>query len=374
MYSQNYNAQFFNEDEPCRKPLSRGKIFMIVSAAIVLAATAGLTLFSMEKIVSVKYEHALALLDSNDYLKAKEEFLCFSGYRDSAAKAKECQESMDFNYAEALFKSGDYASAKEIFAALGDFKGARDKTLECDYRAATALMDSGKLEEAENAFLALGGYLDSKEQAEQCRNELDYTAADELLSRKDYAGALGLFSTIAGYKDSADKAAECQNNIGYTEADTAFKEKKYYTAYTGFMRLGNFSDSAKRAAGCIQKKPGSGQIYRNSKYKSKTCPLVFKSPKDGYCTFIKVYNYDVLICSVFIAPGKKVTVKLPAATYQLKEAIGKIWFGPGEAFGDNNAYYSVSEDLRLQKGTISTLTLRAKKGNMDSSEIGRSDF
>lgn len=389
MCSQKYDlANVFITEMKRSGPLSRGKIFIIVSAAIVLAATAGLTLFSIEKTVSVKYQHAVNLLESDDYIKAKEEFLCFSGYRDSAVKAKECQDSMDYNYAEALLKSGEYAAAKEAFAALGDFGSAPKKVFECDYQAAAALMDSGKLEEAEGAFLALGGFSDSEEQAGKCRNELDYTAAAELLNQKDYEHAYSLFKPLGDYKDSAEKLKECRNNLDYIAADLAYKEKDFYTAYQGFTQLGSFSDSTKRAARCIQKKPKTGQIYRDHSIhgyespfgKSYDSRLTLKAPSSGYYVFVKIYWGNRHISSVFIAPGKRATVKLPwllgefNQIYSINAAAGKLWFGQRAAFGDNAYYGVVSRDYRMKHNGSYTITLRVNKGKMKYTEISRTGF
>lgn len=374
MYSQKYDTQVFIADAPRRDPLSRGKIIMIISAAAVLVMTTGLSFFAIEKIFSLKYGQAVALMDSNNFLKAKEEFLSFSGYRDSAARAQECRDSMDFDSAEALLESGDYVSARKIFIALEDFGEAPEKVLECDYKAATELLSAGNTQEAKDAFLVLGDFSDSEERARLCQNEIDYNEAADLLSQEDYTAALDIFESLKGYKDSQSKAVECNNHLDYAKAEKAFSEGNFYTAYLSYIKLGNFSDSAERAAACVQKNPASGQIYRNPNYSKKTCPLTIKAPKDGYSTFIKIYHSGTLVSSVFIASGKKVTVNLPAGTYELREAAGKTWFGQNEAFGDEDAYYGASGELKLKKGYICTLSLRVKKGNMDSTEIERSDF
>jgi hypothetical protein len=375
MYIQKQGTQVFISETLRRKPLPRGKFIMLISAVIVLVMTIGLTLLSIENMYSLKYEQAAALMDSNNLLKAKEEFSDLKGYRDSAGRAQECQDRYDFDCADALLQSGDFINAKTAFIALGDFGNAPEKVMECDYAAAMALMDSGELKEARYAFLALGSFSDSEEQADRCRTELDYIAATELLYQQDYAHALDAFESLGAYKDSESMAKECSNYLDYAKAEKAFSEENFYTAYLGFLNLGIFSDSAERAAACIQKNPKSGQIYRNPTYNSKACPLTIKTPKDGYTTFIKIYGGDTLVSSLFIAPGKKVTVKLPPGTYIIKEAFGITWFGQNEMFGDEDAYYGiVGDNFKLEEGYVYSLTYGSKKGNTESTEIGRADF
>ncbi len=356
--------------------MPRGKKIMVISALVVLAVTAAFTVFSIEKVFSLKYGHAVALMDSNNYLEAKAEFLNFSGYRDSSAKARECQNRYDFDTADALLGSGDYLSAKKIFAALVDFDGAPDKANECDYNIAADLFKNGEPEKAKAAFIALGDYSDSAVQAEKCQTELDYIAAVELFDKQDYTGALAAFESLKGYKESERKTFECNNHLDYAKAEKAYGEGNFYTAYLGFIKLRYFSDSADRAAACIQPNPASGQIYRNPSYSKKTCPLTLKTAKNMLPMFIKIYKGGTLISSVFIAPGKKVTVKLPAGTYIIKGADGENWFGPNEAFGDDAYYGIVSEKYAMKSGWVYSIAFSAesKRGSSESSDIERSDF
>ncbi len=374
MYLQKSDTQVYIADIPRKKPLPRGKKFMIITAVAVLAVTIGFTVFSIEKIFSLKYEHAVSLMDSNNYLDARAEFLRFSGYRDSSAKARECQNMYDFHTADAMLKSGDYLSARKIFASLEDFSGAPEKVRECDYDAATDMMEAGKTESAKEAFIALGDFLDSEEKLKQCQTELDYIAAVGLFNKQDYPGALDAFVSLKGYKDSDSRAFECNNHINYAKAEKAFSEGNFYTAYIGFLNLGYFSDSADRAAACIQPDPKSGETYRNRNYSKKTCPLTFKTPKSGYSMYIKIYYGSNLISSVFIASGKKVTVKLPAGTYIIKGAAGENWFGPNEAFGDDAYYGIVYKKYTMKRGWVYSITFGAGKGASESTEIERSDF
>lgn len=42
----------------------------------------------------------------------------------------------------------------------------------------------------------------------------------------------------------------------------------------------------------------------------------------------------ILSCTVFIAPEKKATVKLPKGKYYVNEAYGVFWYGKEEMYGD----------------------------------------
>lgn len=401
MYIPRSSTQALIADAPRKGPLSRGKIIMIIFAAVVLVMTIGLSFFAIEKMFSLKYEQAVALMDSNDLLKAKEEFLILNGYRDSPEKARECQDRYDFDIANTLLKAGDYVSARKIFAALGNYGEAPEKVKECDYEAAMALMNLGKLQEAKLAFRMLGSFSDSEAQADKCQKEMDYIAAVDLLDRQDYVNALDAFRTLntykdspdkaqecmdclygadyaaaikllrnkdyknaltafkslGYYKDSADKAQECQNNLDYIEADKAYKDKLFYTAYVAFSLLGDFSDSAERAARCVQKSPKSGQIYRNPRYKSSTSTVMFKAPKSEYSTCLKIYNGNTLVSTVFVASGKNATISLPAGAYTIKKATGTKWYGSIEAFGTNVSFKTFMSDAVVNPHKIYILNL-----------------
>jgi tetratricopeptide (TPR) repeat protein len=384
MYNQNYYAPVFDEGNARKEPLSRRKIIILISALAVFIATIALTLFSIEAATSAKYDQAVLLMDS-DVLKAKEDFLKLGKYKDSPLRAQECQDRYDFDCADALLASGDYESARSIFLALGDYGKAPEKVIECDYAAAVALMNSGKLEEAKQAFMVLGSYSDYEEQAVKCENEMDYikatdlftkkdytnalkafkslnsykdslqkaqecmdclygadyAAALKLLKKKDYAKALKAFNALGYYKDSADKAQECQNSIDYIAADKAYRAKKFYTAYLVFTRLGDFSNSVKRAAGCIQKKPSSGEVYRNPRYRNNTSSITFVAPKSKSSICLKIYKGKTLVSTVFMASSKTATVPFPAGVYTIKQATGTTWFGYIETFGTDVTFRTI---------------------------------
>lgn len=288
--------------------------------------------------------------------------------------------------------SGHAKRAMEAFEELGKYKSSQALADEArqmlDYQEAKAKMDTGDYEEAKKAFDALGDYKDATPLAARCQKNIDYDAAKKLLYKKEYEHAMAMFNALGDYEDAADLAANCQKEIiaaqnakDYAAAEEAFQDDRFYTACGMFTKLGDYHDSAKRAKACKQAYP-FGEIYRNEDFTKKGCPLTIKLPKESQePDLVKIFTpKDVLVCAVFLTPGKSVRINLPAGSYKMKSAIGKDWFGMKELFGDEG-YYDImifeknSEVITLKSSKIYTLTLRyAKNSNIGSKQIPRTDF
>ncbi len=347
-------------DKPKTPMPRRKKLIIIISACAVFVAAAAitLTLILVEAANSAAYKQAVALMDTNDLQGAKEDFLKISGYKDSAAKATECQNKLDFDSADALLRSEDYAAARNIFAALGSYSGAPDKVNECDYNIAAGLLKGGEPEKAKSAFLALGDYSDSAKQAALCQNEIDYMAALKLIDEEDYEGALKAFIALKGYNDSNSRIGVCQRNIDYAKANKLLADGKFYDAYSGFKNLGAFKDSAERMAECIQTNPLPGEIYRNPDFAKKASTFMVKTSKDEYIRCIRIYSDTTLVSTIFLSGGKTISIKLPAGTYSVRYACGKNWFGPDGLFGDeSDSFYCILID---SKGNTTTKFTRGR--------------
>ncbi len=345
---------------PVKTPMARRKkLILIISACAVavIAAAVALTLILVEAANSAKYEQAVALMDSNDLLGAKDEFLTVGGYKDSSEKAKECQNRFDFNSADALLRSEDYAGARDIFAALGDYSNAPVKLNECDYNIAAALLKDGEPEKAKAAFLALGNYSDSAKQALQCQNEIDYLAATDDLSKGEYLHAFTVFTRIKDYRDSKYQAGVCTRNIDYDKAVQLLADGKFYDAYSEFKALGSFKDSVAKMDECIQENPLPGEIYRNPDFAKKASGFMLKSLKDEYIRCIRIYKENTLVSTIFVSNGKKISIKLPAGTYSIRYAIGVNWFGPEGLFGDDGFYCEL-----LDKNGKNTFKFSSSRG------------
>lgn len=355
---------------------------IIAAACVFLAACAAGALLIIENANAQRYEKAVAAMN-NDPAQAKIDFEALSGYKDSAEMAEKCRNRMDYEKASELMDSGNYAEAEKAFGALGGYNDSETMAKKCrnmiDYEAAAALMKAGKLEEARAAFEALGGYSDSAEQAEECKNSLAYGAAVALMDKGDLVKAKAAFDALKDYKDSVNLALECGERIKYADADADFKAGKYYSAYLKFKAIIFYSDSPKRAEECIQPNPKTGETYRCPGY-SKKITVKIKTPNDGYSTYFKIYQKSKLVLSAFIASGKKLTIKLPAGTYEFREAFGINWFGEKDMFGDYGYYSKVvfgkngETEYRLKSRYIYTLTVRSKSGGYLGEPVGRTVF
>lgn len=369
-----------------KKPMGKkAKAVLIAAGTLVFALVCVIVVLTLiDSDNAARYNAAVENMNAGREAQAKEAFTALGEYRASSELAKTCQDIMDFDAAQAKLDAGDLPGAKQAFAMLGDYQGAADKATECqnkmDYNAAAAAKDAGNTEDALNAFLKLGEYSDSAALAKECRKKIDFNAAKALMDAKDYNGAMQAFMDIYDYGDSAKLAAECQNIIYYNDANTAYGKGIYYTAYTLYKKASGYFDADTRAKACIQKIPATGELYRNKKYSAKKCPLTIKTSGEGYI-YIKIYSSDnVLVSTIFITAGKTTKVKIPAGTYKIKEARGKVWYGEMEMFGDDG-YYEVmlfannAETTKLKSNYIYTLTLGgAKNANIGSRNEDRNAF
>ena len=372
-----------------QKPIApnrkRVMTILAICASVLIAGVIFITILNAVT-TSNRYEDAFVLMNSGDLMRAKEEFTKLGAYKDSAAQAENCQNMSDFTAASDLMKAGKYAEAKEAFEALGDYTGAAEKAKECqntiDYNAAAALMNESKIQEALTAFKKLGSFSDAAEKAKECQNTIDYNAAKALMDKGDLSGAKSGFTALGSYKDSAQMVKNCQNGIDYAAADAAFKQGKCYTAYVMFTALGSYNDSAARAESCKQR-PASGEMYRNVAYASHKCAITFKAPNDGYSTYIKIYSGSDFVSAVFLTPGHNIKIKLPAGSYEFRQAYGPDWFGQDEMFGDEGGYNVMifaengvnTKACAYSSRYIYTITVRVTAGANGTSEpIDRTKF
>lgn len=369
----------FAEYTPPPVPKKRSHLkAIIISAAgvIVLAGCIILALILIYNAKAEKYNDAVAAM-STDLQYAKEEFTALGGFIDSTAKAQQCQNMMDYASAKALMSSGKYEDAQAAFKALGSYK---DSAQLADYCEAVALRDAGKTEEAVTAFTALGSFMDSATQAKECQNKLDYADAKALFDNGNFEIAKTVFTKLGDYEDSKNMVKSCQNAISYKQADQLYTEGKYYDAMVIFGGLGSYSDSAQRAQQCVQATPKTGQLYRNPAYSKKSVPLKIIAPSDGYLTYIKIYNGNDLVSTVFLNPGTKITIKLPAGSYEFREAGGYAWYGETDMFGDGGYYVrmifdSGSTTWRLKSHWRYWVNLRVSgEGNISTDDMNRNNF
>jgi len=340
------------------RPKSRKKplVIALIAVGCVLALAIGVLVpVLIEADRAGRYEAAMALMDTGEYEAAIAAFAEMGDYRDAPEMAEECRNSQGYDAAQALMDAGEYERARRGFAALGSYRDAADKAQECqtimDYDAAQSLMNAGEYSQARDRFAALGDYRDARDKAKLCQTILDYDAALTAMGEGRYVDAKNIFDRLGSYEDSAFLSEECQNHIDYMAADEAFNSGFNYTAYRGFLRLSGFSDASARAQDCIQTPPESGELYHHPDYAQKIFVYI-RNKGNSLGLMVKFYAVDngELVSTVYIAPGKRVKIRLPRGNYMCKCAWGPQWFGDKEYFGDNAFYEWDYEEWELRSG------------------------
>ncbi len=164
----------------------------------------------------------------------------------------------------------------------------------------------------------------------------------EALAQMEYEDLL-VQAMIAVDPDGALKmlGQDFSQQVQFTKAVQFELKGEYFSAYEQFNYLGNYKDSMSRAAACAQTWPMNGPVIRDSSYSDVDCQLTVKTNReDAQATYFKVFDGEILVCSLFIAGTGEATVNLPKGTYICKAGVGTTWYGPKEAFGRNNdAFY-----------------------------------
>ena len=104
--------------------------------------------------------------------------------------------AQNYHAAEALYASGEYAQAAQAFEAMGDYEDAPERALASHYAHADALLSNGEYDSALTAFTALGDYSDAPARM----LGVHYTHAEALLAAGDYDGAIAEFEAAGSYE------------------------------------------------------------------------------------------------------------------------------------------------------------------------------
>jgi tetratricopeptide (TPR) repeat protein len=367
---------------PADRPKSRKKTLTIVLIAVgcALALCAGILVpVLIEKDRAEHYESARALMDDGDYEDAIAAFSSMGEYKDSPEMAVECQKTIDYDDALALMEAGKYEQSRDAFTALGNYHDAADQAKTCqntiDYNAAAALMDAGEYQQALDGFAALGDFQDAANQAKECRNTMDYAAAAALMDAGEYADALAAFSALGAYSDASVQAEQCQKQIDYNAADEAYQSGFFFTACTEFESLSGFADASSRAEACLQAAPESGELYHNEDF-AKKISIYIKNKGESIGLLVKFYSDNGSLASIaYIAPGKKVKVRLPRGQFTAYVAYGAQWFGDKEYFGSNAFYGMDEEPFELSSGYYYTYTITTPEpGDVSPGTMTYKDF
>ena len=182
-------------------------------------------------------------------------FQRLNGYKDSAARAKQCREQADALQAQkeaeqqrmareqAKKRKRNATIAIIIVAVIAIAAAAALYITQVliparNYQAAEALYESGQYQEAAQAFEAMGEYEDAPERALQAR----YAHADALQTAGDYDGALAEFEALGDYNDAPQRIP----GVHYAKAEALLAAGDYDGALAEFEAAGDCEDAPER--------------------------------------------------------------------------------------------------------------------------------
>ena len=224
------------------------KISAIVAAiitALVIIVSLALLFINNVIVPANKYNDAVALMDSGEWLKARDLLESLDDYKDSEDLLEQCNSKIleaNYNSAVQLMNEKKYEDASKLFEELASYKDSEELLKECKYQYAIQLMYDEKYTDAINAFGVLDDYKDSKE----LQVESKYQYALCLIEDADFYQALEYLETIQGYKDASERAKESY----YKQAINKKDNKLYLEAAALFEKLGNYNDSTENAKEC----------------------------------------------------------------------------------------------------------------------------
>lgn len=227
--------------------MKKGVLIGIVCAGVVVLGAAG-TVGGIFIPKIVKYNKAEETLNSMAYNfgasgyqqsieDAKKSFIELETFKESEAKAKEC----DYCLAGYSLETDNYDEARSIYASLNGYKDSDDKIKEADFCEAEDILNAGNYEDAKQRFTELEFFMDAHKKVLEC----DYRKAKEFLDNKNYDEAKKIFETL-DFEDSDTLAKECD----YQSAILLTEDGNYDAARSIFEGLGDYSDSVTYVGVC----------------------------------------------------------------------------------------------------------------------------
>lgn len=128
--------------------------------------------------------------------------------------------------------------------------------------------------------------------------------------------------------------------------------------------------------------PKHGDIYYDYGEGSDTSFFTIKLDKnDTHYYYIKLESVSngSTVQTVFMHPGKSITVRVPIGRYRLKYACGSTWYGYKDTFGPFGGY-STSDDLmefsadEYSEYGMEVTLYPVINGNMETEDINYEDF
>ena len=177
-----------------------------------------------------------------------------------------------------------------------------------------------------------------------------------------------------------DYASESGSRFDYFRGCTLYAQEYYYQALEAFL-ASEYGDYKERAEQCVQEWPQNGEIWHNSDYYSKDMYLIFtvNSYDESEGMFFEVYtDSGILVSSLFQTGSGTVYTSLPGGLYRIKDASGKTWYGPGDAFGREGSYefmsfYEIEDDpylTYLESGYEWTITVNVTSSTAEGTGVG----
>ena len=303
----------------------RKRIVKTVTLTIMLALICSI----LSGCKSSDYKAANQLLDSGNYIEAKEEFIALGDYKDSAEKAKEAQ----LLYARELCDSGKYLEASEAFMVLGDYGNAIEGANEAQRLYAIELCDSGKYSDSIAILVEIEDYAPAKETL----NDVRIAYGQDLLQEKEYKRALQVF-----------KCCE-ENEILKTILDDVAQElisAGDYKSAHGFLYLHNTSED----------------WMRDFLYQYLTWQMDNHDYTDTVTTFKEIQGYKDTMTSDKFAGARLMSMN----KVEWDKSEANIWSG-GSVLTLSLSFDSRRLNFRVYGGTISFITYQMTN-NVDVSD------
>lgn len=209
-------------------------------------------------------------------------------------------------------------------------------------------------------------------------NLVDTTVAAEmfplLLIARDTDGTYA--DLLQSYFEEDEKEG---SHYLYLKGCADFAAGRYYHAMEAFQESG-YKDFEERAAACEQPLSSNGELWHNSSISGSDMLLEFEvnSYDESEAMCFEVYTEDGTKAAVLFLTGSgTVSTWLPGGNYRIKDATGKTWYGPDDAFGRQGSYefmrfYEFDEDeylTRLDAGYEWTITINVAEGNPDATGV-----
>ncbi len=158
-YNQNDDADYYNQNGPGTLPPPKKKkrkkwpIVLGICGGVGALIVAGVIVFLMVFLPSIRYNSAVELYDKGKYSEAAKTFKALGDYEESEKYLDDCKNQIEIGKADKLFEDGDYLAAAEAYMKLKNYDGAEDKVLEC----AQKLYDAENYTDAKTCYEMVDG-------------------------------------------------------------------------------------------------------------------------------------------------------------------------------------------------------------------------